>query len=41
MKQILVNIVPEETRMACVEEGELESVLGARASHALLVGNIS
>ena len=40
MKQILVNIVPEETRMACVEDGELESVQVERASHAHLVGNI-
>lgn len=40
MKSILLNIVPEETRMAIVEDGELLAVEVERASHAHLVGNI-
>jgi len=40
MKSILLNIVPEETRMAIVENGELLAVEVERASHAHLVGNI-
>lgn len=40
MKSIIVNIVPEETRMAILEDGELEAVEMERASHSHLVGNI-
>ena len=40
MKSILLNIVPEETRMAVVEDGDLLAVEVERASHAHLVGNI-
>lgn len=41
MKTILANIVPEETRIAVLdEEGELESVEYERSSQAHLVGNI-
>ena len=40
MKSILLNIVPEETRMAVVENGDLLAVEVERASHAHLVGNI-
>ena len=40
MKTILLNVVPEETRMALVEDGNLLAVEVERASHAHLVGNI-
>ena len=41
MKTILANIVPEETRIAVLDEaGELESVEYERSSQAHLVGNI-
>jgi len=41
MKTILANIVPEETRVAILDEqGELESVEYERSSRAHLVGNI-
>ena len=40
MKSILVTIVPEETRMALVEDGVLEAIEVERSSHAHLVGNI-
>lgn len=40
MKSILVNIVPEETRMAMLEDDELLAVEVERPSHSHLVGNI-
>ena len=40
MKSILVNIVPEETRMAIVADDELLAIEVERASHSHLVGNI-
>ena len=40
MKSILLNIMPEETRMAVALDGELLAVEVERASHAHLVGNI-
>ena len=42
MKTILANVVPEETRLAMVNDtdGELEMVEFERASTAHLVGNI-
>ena len=40
MKSILVNIVPEETRMAMLEEDELLAVEVERPAHSHLVGNI-
>ena len=40
MKSIIVNIVPEETCMAVVEDHELLEIEVERASHTHLVGNI-
>ena len=40
MKSILVNIVPEETRMAMLEDDELLAVEVERPAHSHLVGNI-
>ena len=40
MKSILVNIVPEETRMAVVADDELLAIEVERSSHSHLVGNI-
>ena len=40
MKTIVVNIVPEETRAAVLEDGELERLEVERASQCHLVGNI-
>ena len=40
MKSILINAVPEETRIAIVEDGELLSMEVERASHTHQVGNI-
>ncbi len=40
MKSIIVNMVPEETCMALLEDGELEVVEVERSSHSHLVGNI-
>lgn len=40
MKTILVTVIPEETRMAIVEDGELDAIEFERSSHSHLVGNI-
>lgn len=40
MKSIIVNMVPEETCMALLEDGELQAVEMERSSHSHLVGNI-
>ena len=40
MKTILVNVVPEETRMVLMEGDTLEEVAVERPSHAHLVGNM-
>lgn len=40
MKSILVSVDPEETRVAMLEDGELQTVEMERSSHAHLVGNI-
>ena len=40
MKRILVNVVPEETRMALIENDVLQEVAAERPSHSHLVGNI-
>ena len=40
MQTILVNAVPEETRMALLEDGELCEIAAERPSHSHLVGNI-
>lgn len=40
MKRILVNVVPEETRMALMEDDVLQEVAAERPSHSHLVGNI-
>ncbi len=40
MKRILVNTVPEETRVAVLADGELQSLEIERATHSHLVGNI-
>ena len=40
MKTIYVNVMPEETRMAMVEDGELTGLELERTNHAHLVGNI-
>lgn len=40
MKRILVTVIPEETRMAIVEDGSLTSIEFERSSHSHLVGNI-
>ncbi len=40
MKSILVNIVPEETRMAIVADDELLAIEVERSSHSHMVGNI-
>ncbi len=39
-KTIIVNSVPEETRMALLEDGELMEVSVERAEHGHIVGNI-
>ena len=40
MRSIIVNMVPEETCMAVLEDGELQAVEMERSSHSHLVGNI-
>ena len=40
MRSIIVNMVPEETCMAILEDGELQAVEMERSSHSHLVGNI-
>mgnify|MGYP003308288990 CR=1 FL=1 len=40
MKAIIVNVMPEETRMAVVENDELQILEVERPSHSHLVGNI-
>ena len=40
MKTIYVNVMPEETRMAIVENGKLTGLELERSNHAHLVGNI-
>ena len=40
MISIIVNMVPEETCMAILEDGELQAVEMERSSHSHLVGNI-
>jgi ribonuclease G len=40
MKQILINSVPEETRMAYLEDGILENIEVERSAHSHLVGNL-
>ncbi|MBE6073372.1 MAG: Rne/Rng family ribonuclease [Selenomonas ruminantium] len=40
MKSILVTCVPEENRVAMVEDGVLEAIEMERSSHSHLVGNI-
>ena len=40
MKTILVNTVPEETRVAVLEDGGLQALEVERATHSHLVGNI-
>ncbi|ORU01244.1 Cytoplasmic axial filament protein CafA and Ribonuclease G [Anaerovibrio sp. JC8] len=40
MKTIYVNVMPEETRMAVVEDGQLAMLELERPEHAHLVGNI-
>jgi len=40
MKTIYVNVMPEETRMAVVENGQLTALELERPDHAHLVGNI-
>lgn len=40
MKSIIVNIVPEETRMAIIEDGDLLEISVERTESAHLVGNI-
>ncbi|MCR5175275.1 MAG: Rne/Rng family ribonuclease [Anaerovibrio sp.] len=40
MKTIYINVMPEETRMAVTEDGELTGLELERANHAHLVGNI-
>ncbi len=40
MKNIYVNVMPEETRMAVVENGQLMALELERPEHAHLVGNI-
>ena len=40
MKRILVNVVPEETRMALMEDDVLQEVAAERPSRSHLVGNI-
>lgn len=40
MKTIYVNVMPEETRMAVVEDGRLTALELERPEHAHLVGNI-
>lgn len=40
MKTIYVNVMPEETRMAVVEDGQLMALELERPDHAHLVGNI-
>ena len=40
MKNIYVNVMPEETRMAVVENGQLMALELERPDHAHLVGNI-
>lgn len=39
-KKIIVNIAPEETRMALLEDGELAEISVERTDHAHIVGNI-
>ena len=40
MKSILVTVVPEETKLAILEDGKLSSIEVERATHSHLVGNI-
>ena len=40
MKTILITVVPEETRAAVVEDGQLRALEVERATHSHLVGNI-
>ena len=40
MKSIIVNVVPEETRMAILEENELMELSVERNLHEHIVGNI-
>ena len=40
MKTILITVVPEETRAAVVEDGQLMALEVERATHSHLVGNI-
>ena len=40
MKKILVNSVPEETRIAVLSDGELQSLEIERTAHSHLVGNL-
>ncbi len=40
MKKILVNAVPEETRIAVLSDGELQSLEIERTAHSHLVGNL-
>ncbi len=40
MKTILITVVPEETRVAVVDEGKLSALEVERATHSHLVGNI-
>ena len=40
MRSIIVNVMPEETRIAVAEEGELVGLELERPRHSHLVGNI-
>ena len=40
VKSILVTVVPEETKLAILEDGKLSSIEVERATHSHLVGNI-
>ncbi|MBR4694717.1 MAG: ribonuclease E/G, partial [Selenomonadaceae bacterium] len=40
MKTILVNTVPEETRVAVLADGELQALELERSTHSHLVGNL-
>ena len=40
MKSILVTVVPEEMKVAVMEDGKLSSIEVERATHSHLVGKI-